>query len=108
MDIAIGMKALACVAGETFIRTLRVNKRSYHQVEYLAIQSETPLSIAHQLHLRFAGFFAALPCRSLARRFSVLFFAAANEAFLARAERSSGVEPRAALLPPCLPNSRAI
>jgi hypothetical protein len=30
------------------------------------------------------------------------------EAFLARAERSSGVELRAAFFPPCLPNSRAI
>jgi hypothetical protein len=52
--------------------------------------------------------FEPLDLRSLARRSAVLFFAAASDAFLARAERSSGVEFRAAFLPPCLPNSRAI
>jgi len=45
---------------------------------------------------------------SAAIRFSVRFFAAASDATLARAERSSGVEFRAAFLPPCLPNCRAI
>jgi hypothetical protein len=46
--------------------------------------------------------------RSLARRAAVRFRAAASDAFFARADRSSGVEFRAAFLPPCLPNSRAI
>jgi hypothetical protein len=44
---------------------------------------------------------------SLASRSAVRFFAAASDAFLARAERSSGVMFVAAVLPPSLPNLRA-
>jgi hypothetical protein len=43
-----------------------------------------------------------------ASRLAVRFLAAASDAILARAERSSGVEFRAAFCPPSLPNSRAI
>jgi len=45
---------------------------------------------------------------SLARRLAVLLSADALAAFLARAVRSSGVMLFAAVLPPCLPNLRAI
>lgn len=48
----------------------------------------------------------ALPAR--ARRASVLFFAAASDAFFARAERSSGVMFFAAIFPPSDPVLRAI
>lgn len=50
-------------------------------------------------------FLAAL---AAARRLAVRFLAAASDAILARAERSSGVEFRAAFCPPSLPYSRAI
>jgi len=53
-------------------------------------------------HLRF------FDARSRSSLSAVRFFAAARDAILARAERSSAVELRAAFLPPCLPNSRAI
>jgi hypothetical protein len=49
-----------------------------------------------------------LSLRSRANLSSVRFFAAASDAFLARADLSSGVELRAAFLPPCRPYSRAI
>lgn len=58
-------------------------------------------------YLLFAAFFSRL-MPSAARRFAVRFSAAAMDAFLARAERSSGVMFWADALPPCLPNLRAI
>jgi hypothetical protein len=56
--------------------------------------------------LRWFGF----PFQSLCRSslFAVRFFAAASDAFLARADRSSGVMFFAAVFPPWLPNLRAI
>ncbi len=45
---------------------------------------------------------------SLAKRSAVRFRAAASDAFLARAERSSGVRFCADFLPPSLPNFREI
>lgn len=54
------------------------------------------------------AFFAFLLARSLANRSAVRFFAAASDAFLARADRSSGVIFLAEALPPILPNFRAI
>lgn len=51
---------------------------------------------------------ARLRARSRASRSAVRFLAAASDAFLARADLSAGVELRAAFLPPCLPNSRAM
>ena len=53
-------------------------------------------------------FLARLAARSLARRAAVRFSADAFAAFRARAVRSSGVMFFAAVLPPCLPNRRAI
>ena len=50
---------------------------------------------------------AFLACLAFdARRFSFRFFAAARDAFLARAERSSGVMVSRLLLPPILPPLR--
>lgn len=54
------------------------------------------------------GFLGALVARPAAKRFSVRFFAAASDAFLARAERSSGVMFLAAVLPPSAPVLRAM
>jgi len=66
-------------------------------------------------HLPARGLFARgvrLAARSLARRAAVRFFAAASEAFLARADRSSGVivssERLPPIFPPLLPISRMI
>ena len=61
-----------------------------------------------QGHFFLMGFLAGFVARTAARRFSVRFFAAASEAFLARAERSSGVMFLAAVLPPNAPVLRAI
>ena len=60
---------------------------------------------AGTVHL--AGRLGRLLALSRARRSAVRFSAAAMDAFLARAERSSGVEFAAAFFPPCLPNLRA-
>ena len=59
---------------------------------------------------RFLGVFAAgarFAARSLARRAAVRFWAAAADAFFARADRSSGVMVSRLLLPPILDLSRA-
>jgi hypothetical protein len=63
-----------------------------------------PLNNRTRIHFRLV----ALALRSRSRRSAVRFFAAAADASFARADRSSGVELRAAFFPPCLPNSRAI
>ena len=63
------------------------------------------LSRGYRFLLRSGVRFSA---RSRASRSAVRFFAAAIDAFLARADRSSGVNSAADFLPPCLPNLRAI
>jgi hypothetical protein len=59
------------------------------------------------IHYGFLGDFARVagfPARSRSRRSAVRFFAAASDAFFARAERSSSVMFFAAVLPPSFPN----
>lgn len=56
----------------------------------------------------FAAFADTLAPRSFAKRCAVRFRAAASDAFLARAARSSDVMFWAAVLPPSLPNLREI
>jgi hypothetical protein len=54
-------------------------------------------------YFRFAAFFAGLASASAAKRCSVRFFAAASDAFLALADRSSAVMVSRLRLPPILP-----
>ena len=54
-------------------------------------------------YLRYGVFFAGLVARCRARRSAVRFFAAAIDAFFARAFRSAAVMFFAAILPPSLP-----
>ena len=70
--------------------------------------ARTPSLIRAALHFALPRSGVRFAARSRARRSAVRFFAAASDAFLARAERPSGVSSSADFFPPCRPNLRAI
>ena len=68
----------------------------------------SPIAQSHErdipaIHLRAAPFFAGFAARSRSSRSAVRFAAAASDAFLARADRCSGVMVSRLRLPPILP-----
>jgi hypothetical protein len=78
-----------------------------HHRESCSESTHPPVSLGPPAYLCFVAFLSRLS-PSAARRFAVRLSAATVAAFLARAVRSSGVMFFAAVLPPCLPNFRAI